>query len=84
VKILTQSYKIVKTGSTNSESEIEPKVKMMLIKCAKCGRLFDSSFTAEDFQRLSADQLESGTLHLCVHCGHLGLYRIRDYIESHP
>jgi DNA-directed RNA polymerase subunit RPC12/RpoP len=58
------------------------ETKMMMAKCAKCGRLFDSSFTVDDFQRLSVEQMESGTLHMCVYCGHVGLYLIRDYVED--
>ncbi len=55
---------------------------MMLVKCAKCNKLFDSSFTVDDFLSLSEQQLESGTLHICVYCGHLGLYRVKDYVEA--
>jgi DNA-directed RNA polymerase subunit RPC12/RpoP len=58
------------------------KVGMMLVECASCGEIFNSNFSISEFNSLSVDQLESGTLHLCNRCGHLGLYKIRDYKDS--
>lgn len=64
------------------QSNVAAAMRMMEVKCAHCGRLFDSNFTTKDFQRLSTEQLDSGLLQLCIHCGHLGLYRLRDYTEG--
>jgi Zn ribbon nucleic-acid-binding protein len=79
-KITRQAAQLAENSQTADNLWTEKK--LMLVKCVNCGKLFDSSFTVNDFQNLSAEQMESGTLHLCVHCGHLGLYRIRDYIET--
>jgi DNA-directed RNA polymerase subunit RPC12/RpoP len=57
-------------------------LEMMLVKCRSCGRNFDTTFTVQDFGMLPRDQKESGTLHLCPHCGTLSLYMIRDYFEQ--
>lgn len=54
----------------------------MLLKCKSCGKLFDSTFTTADFALLPKDQNESGTLHLCPHCGQLSIYLLKDYAET--
>ncbi len=68
-------------SSCSSSPGIKVGSPAMLVKCRACGREFDSTFTVDDFAKLRLDQKESGTLHLCPHCGTLGLYVIRDYFE---
>lgn len=68
--------------SNNSSSAYKTHSSSMLVKCRACEREFDSTFTVDDFAKLPLDQKESGTLHLCPHCGTLGLYVIHDYFEQ--
>ncbi|MGI0080226.1 MAG: hypothetical protein ACRECH_11430 [Nitrososphaerales archaeon] len=67
-------------SSDEAHSNPSDNVKM-LIKCKSCAKLFDSTFTAEEFASLPKDQNESGTLHLCPHCGQLSIYLLKDYVE---
>ena len=67
--------------STSLKQE-EQKKKMMLVKCRSCAKSFDTTFTVQDFETLSRNQMESGTLHLCPQCGNLSLYVLKDYFEE--
>ena len=65
----------------NGKSKSDQREKRsMLLKCKSCTKLFDSTFTEEEFAFLPKDQNESGTLHLCPHCGQLAIYLLEDYI----
>jgi hypothetical protein len=66
----------------DSPSVHDKKALSMIVSCRACGREFESTFTNEDFAKLPLIQKESGTLHICPHCGNLGLYAIRDYHEG--
>ena len=66
----------------SSEAPSQKHSKMMLLRCRYCDNLFDSTFAAEDFAFLSIQQNESGTVHLCPHCGHLSIYLLKDYLED--
>ena len=73
-----------KTRSLNNVEnprESNPQMKMLL-KCKSCGKIFNSTFTAEDFETIPAEQYEAGTLHLCPHCGALSTYLLKDYFEA--
>jgi uncharacterized C2H2 Zn-finger protein len=56
--------------------------KMMQVRCVKCGNLFESTFSVDDFHSLPSSFTDGGTLHLCPHCGHLGIYSLKDYVEN--
>ncbi len=60
----------------------DQRAEKMLLKCRSCKKVFDSTFTREEFSSLSIDQNESGTLHLCPHCGNLAIYLLKDYFEN--
>lgn len=80
-----EAYKVsVNEGDISqvSGNTINQKKKTMMVNCRACGKSFDTTFAVEDFERLSVDQSEAGTLHICAHCGDLGLYRMKDYFET--
>ena len=79
-----EAYPIeIKRDQLPSEIPKNPSGKgKMLLKCKSCGKLFDSAFTTGDFAFLPKDQNESGTLHLCPHCGQLSIYLLKDYAET--
>ncbi len=58
------------------------KKRKMIVHCKNCRTLFDSTFTSKDFEYLSDDRFEVGTLHLCPVCGNLGTYFRKDYTEG--
>lgn len=55
--------------------------KKMILKCKSCNEEFDSTFSVEEFSSLPEDQHQTGTLHLCPHCGNLSIYGLSDYKE---
>ncbi len=67
--------------SKEADKTINRKNKAMMVNCRACGRSFETTFSVDDFERLSSDQSEAGTLHICPHCGDLGLYKMKDYFE---
>jgi len=58
------------------------KPNIMTLDCHSCGRSFDSTFTSSEFSYLPKEQYETGTLHLCPHCGNLSMYLLKDYFEK--
>lgn len=68
--------------SKGADKTISQKNKAMKVNCRACGRSFETTFSVDDFERLSSDQSEAGTLHICPHCGDLGLYKMKDYFET--
>ncbi len=55
-------------------------MRRLMVKCNKCGSLFDSMFTDNDIEKLPRDQLDVGTFHLCPYCGYLGVYHLKNYL----
>jgi len=53
----------------------------MVLACKSCSISFDSTFTVDEFSLVSEQQFESGTLHICPHCGNLSIYLMKDYRE---
>jgi predicted RNA-binding Zn-ribbon protein involved in translation (DUF1610 family) len=56
--------------------------KKMIVVCKSCGAKFDSTCAVAEYESLSKDQYEAGTLHLCPNCGFLGTYLLKDYREQ--
>ena len=77
----TEAYPINLDVSAPPKQDEQEK-KMMLVKCRSCAKSFDTTFNVQDFETLSRNQMESGTLHLCPHCGNLSLYVLKDYCEE--
>jgi predicted RNA-binding Zn-ribbon protein involved in translation (DUF1610 family) len=57
------------------------KKRVMFVSCRICRKSFETTFSTDDFERLSVNQSETGTLHLCPNCGDLSLYKMKDYFE---
>lgn len=79
-----EAYPIETRQEQMSSSEIRDRSekRKMLLKCKSCLNFFDSTFTTDEFALLPKDQNESGTLHLCPHCGQLSIYLLKDYTEN--
>ena len=85
-KIQVESYPIsieLKSPIAVGETSKEEMKELMKVKCRTCRKIFDTTFTVEDFESLPRDQIQSGTLHLCPYCGDLSLYMLKDYFENH-
>jgi len=61
--------------------DLKAKTAKMVLVCKYCSSSFDSTFTVDEFSLISGQQLESGTLHICPHCGNLSIYLMTDYRE---
>lgn len=51
----------------------------MEIVCKSCRKNFESTFSVDEFSLITESQDDSGTLHLCPHCGNLSIYSLVDY-----
>ena len=85
-----QAYPLAETsggiiqGMEENSKPSPKKEKKMSVTCKNCNKDFDSTFSVDDFQALSKDQYEAGTLHLCPYCGSLTIYKLQDYHEPKP
>lgn len=79
-----EAYPIItrQEQSLPGETRDPAEKRKMLLKCKSCLNFFDSTFTIDEFALLPKDQNESGTLHLCPHCGQLSIYLLKDYTEN--
>ena len=79
-KILSsRSDKSLNNGDETALKRLKMK---MWLKCKSCGKVFNSTYTSEEFATIPKEQYEAGTLHLCPHCGSLSTYLLKDYFES--
>ena len=72
----------ISRSEDHSDLKSQGAQKMMALACHACGRPFNSTFTVSEFSNLSTAQYESGTLHLCPHCGEVSMYMLKDYFEK--